>query len=143
MFYTRYSVSFAVHRLTAIKNSALEGGRRQYKFFPPTGLSSEPEKLYPHVSGFQHEDKADSIFAYYNNILGVRFSRQQSIDLQVLNLPRLQLQELDVCFSEQEIRGIIHETPGDRAPGTDGFNGRFLKMAWDVIKTDIVSLFHA
>ena len=63
--------------------------------------------------------------------------------MQVLNLSRLQLQELDVYFSEQEIRGIIHGTLGDRAPGTDGFNGRFLKMAWDVIKMDIVSLFHA
>ena len=73
MLYTWYSVAFMVHRLTAIKNSALEGGRRQYKFFPPTGLSSEPEKLHP---TFKHdgriigtdEDKADSIFAYYGRV---------------------------------------------------------------------------
>jgi hypothetical protein len=48
---------------------------------------------------------------------------------------------IDSCFSEQEIWETIRELPPDRVPGPDGFTGLFYKVAWDVIKADVVRAF--
>jgi hypothetical protein len=58
-------------------------------------------------------------------------------------LPRLDLTGLDACFSEQEVWETIRELPGDRAPGPDGFTGLLYKVAWPIIKADIMDAINA
>jgi hypothetical protein len=37
-------------------------------------------------------------------------------------------------FSEEEVKATIMEMPSDKAPGPDGFNGKFFKVFWEIIK---------
>ena len=46
-------------------------------------------------------------------------------------------------FTEAEVAKIVQESPPDRAPGPDGFTGRFYRAAWPVIKEDICSTFNS
>ncbi|GKV50005.1 hypothetical protein SLEP1_g56723 [Rubroshorea leprosula] len=41
-------------------------------------------------------------------------------------------------FSEEEIKAAVGECDSSKAPGPDGFNFRFVKSKWDVIKADVV-----
>lgn len=50
---------------------------------------------------------------------------------------------LDTCFSEHEVWATINELPSDKAPGPDGSTGLFYKVAWPIIKQDVVSAFNA
>jgi hypothetical protein len=68
--------------------------------------------------------------------------RQHLIVLDGL-LPQLDLTGIDACFTEAEIWVAIKDMPPDRAPGPDGFCGRFYRVAWEVIKHDIVCAFNA
>ena len=51
------------------------------------------------------------------------------IDLSILEEP----------FTEEEIWATIQSLPADRAPGPDGFTGRFYKTCWPIIKSDFVT----
>ncbi|GKU90659.1 hypothetical protein SLEP1_g4626 [Rubroshorea leprosula] len=42
-------------------------------------------------------------------------------------------------FNEEEIKIVVGECDSSKAPGPDGFNFRFVKSEWDVIKADVVS----
>lgn len=102
-----------------------------------------------HIPAVQHkgvwfsaeEAKEDLIYNYYNAILGTPFQRQHSIHLDEL-LSQLDLSGIDACFSEEEIWATVRELPPDRAPGPDGFSGRFYKAAWGIIKHDVINAFN-
>lgn len=64
------------------------------------------------------EAKSDVVFRYYDAILGTSFPRVHRLDL-----PRLELHDLDAEFTEEEVARIIRETPADRAPGRMGSTG--------------------
>ncbi|KAK9072611.1 hypothetical protein SSX86_009046 [Deinandra increscens subsp. villosa] len=57
--------------------------------------------------------------------------------------------EVDIIsrqFSLEEIKLAIWESSGDKSPGPDGFNFKFLKRFWDLLKEDLKKLlefFHA
>lgn len=42
-------------------------------------------------------------------------------------------------FSEEEVWDTIKSLPADRAPGPDGFTGRFYKSCWSIIKADFMA----
>ncbi|KAK1691938.1 hypothetical protein QYE76_008635 [Lolium multiflorum] len=83
--------------------------------------------------------KEECFFQFYNELLGSIQNRDSVIDLNLLNLPHLDLHAMDVIFSEDEVWGVIKELPPDRAPGPDGFTGVFYQMAWPVIKNDVMA----
>ena len=65
------------------------------------------------------------------------------MDFEALGLPSLDLSELNAPFTEEEIWGIIHDMLADKAPGPDGFTSHFYKVAWSVIKHDVMNVFAA
>jgi hypothetical protein len=46
----------------------------------------------------------------------------------------IDLSQLDSAFSVEKINSIVKELPLDKAPGTDKFNGMFIKKCWPIIK---------
>ena len=58
-----------------------------------------------------------------------------------ISLQRVEgLEDLTRPFSTQEMDDIIKYMPADKAPGPDGFNGKFLKKCWHLIKHDFYHL---
>lgn len=125
----------------------LEEGDASTKFFHLQACHRCRKNTIPAI---QHEGtwfsadqaKADIMFEYYNGILGKPFNREHSIVLDGL-LPQLDLSGLDACFSEQEVWETIRCLPNDRSPGPDGFSAIFYKVAWPVIKADVMNAIHA
>lgn len=77
----------------------------------------------------EEEAKAELVFSYYDDILGVPFARTHRLDLSLLGLPTLDLAEQAAPFSAAEVAVAVRETPASRAPGPDGLNGIFYKAA--------------
>jgi hypothetical protein len=44
------------------------------------------------------------------------------------------LDELTLPFEIKEIDDVVKAMTVDRAPGTDGYNGMFMKRCWPVVK---------
>jgi len=63
--------------------------------------------------------------------------------LTELDMPSLDLTELETPFSEQEVWKTINLLPSDKAPGPDGFTGKFYKVCWQIIKVDIMAALSA
>lgn len=90
-----------------------------------------------------HEEKATEIFELYSNLIGADCGRERTLNLDALNIPDYDLETLDIPFTEEEVWNTIKELPSDKAPGPDGFTGRFYKTCWPAIKNDIMSALHS
>jgi len=91
----------------------------------------------------KHEDKEQNIFNFYNTLLGKCADREVIVNLEELHLPRFDLVDLDNPFSEEEVWKTIGSLPPNKAPGPDGFTGKFYKVCWPTIKTDIMAAISA
>lgn len=49
------------------------------------------------------------------------------------------MEALEAPISETEVWNVIKNLPPDKAPGPDGFTGRFYKECWAIIKADIMA----
>jgi len=91
----------------------------------------------------KHEDKEHNIFAFYNNLLGRSIDREVTVNLTELDMPNLDRSELEAPFSVEEVWKTINSLPSDKAPGPDGFTGKFYKVCWPIIKLDIMAAISA
>lgn len=87
----------------------------------------------------KHEDKAQLMDEFYENLLGTSMDREETINLEELGSHTHDLSSLEVPFTEQEVWSTIKQLPSDKAPGPDGFTGRFYKSCWQIIKHDIMA----
>uniref|UniRef100_A0A0A9AE32 Reverse transcriptase domain-containing protein n=1 Tax=Arundo donax TaxID=35708 RepID=A0A0A9AE32_ARUDO len=76
---------------------------------------------------------------FYENLLGTALPRPSSLNLPYFHREGADLSALDDPFSEEEVWNTIKSLPSDRAPGPDGYTGRFYKVAWSVIKFDMMA----
>jgi hypothetical protein len=70
--------------------------------------------------------KAEALFDFFDDVLGTLSQRHREINLDLLDLPTLNLSTLSERFTEQEVLSVIRSLPPDKAPGLDGFTARFL-----------------
>jgi hypothetical protein len=106
---------------------------RKGKNFIATVISREGQTLT------SHDDNAAEFADFYNGMLGTHENREATIDLEALGVPSHELANLDAPFSEDEVWETIKRLPSDKAPGSDGFTGRFYKTCWPIIKTDVMA----
>jgi hypothetical protein len=85
-----------------------------------------------------HEDKAAVIDDFYDNLLGTCTVREHTINLADLGINAQDMSELELPFTEDEVWRTIQQLPSDKAPGPDGYTGRFYKSCWAIIKEDIM-----
>lgn len=86
---------------------------------------------------------ANAFYDHYNELLGSPFSRTRRFNLAAIGLPSCDLASLDVLFTEAEVREVVMSLLNDKAPGPDGYTGLFYKLAWDIIKGDIMNAVNA
>jgi hypothetical protein len=85
------------------------------------------------------ERKVETFTEAFFQLLGRVQPREHTLDLEALDIPTAELQDLDAMFTEEEIWGVVKDLHPDRAPGPDGFTGAFYQRAWPVIKGDIIA----
>jgi hypothetical protein len=85
-----------------------------------------------------HEDKAAAIDVFYENLFGKCDDREYTINLFELEIISHDFADLELPVSEEEVWNTIKMLPSDKAPGPDGFTGRFYKACWPIIKEDIM-----
>lgn len=86
-----------------------------------------------------HDEKEEAIWEYYNGLLGTAQARTSTLNLQAVLPPGIDMAGLDATITEEEVWMVIKDMPQDKAPGPDGFTGRFYKACWSIIKTDIMA----
>lgn len=85
-----------------------------------------------------HEDKERAVHQFYFDLIGTSFAREHTVNLDELNFTSFDLSGLENPFSEEEVWRTISHLPSDKAPGPDGFTGRFYKSCWSIIKEDVM-----
>ena len=91
----------------------------------------------------KHEEEEQTIFNFYKSLLGDSSDREVTVNIAELNVPSFDLTDLDSPFSEEEVWKTICSLPSNKAPGPDGFTGKFYKVCWPIIKTDIMAAISA
>lgn len=86
---------------------------------------------------------AQGLYEHYSNLLGTPFARSRRFDLAQLGMPSIDLAVLENLITEEEVRRVVMALPNDKAPGPDGFTGRFFKLAWDIVKADLMEAINA
>jgi len=61
------------------------------------------------------------------------------LDLNFFHREGIDLSALDDPITEDEVWQTIKNLPADRAPGPDGYTGRFYKSCWQIIKSDLMA----
>lgn len=122
----------------------LKDGDANTSFFQLQASFRKRKKFIPKLKrGEQlvtsHEDKHQVMYDYYDGLLCTAMPRNLTLNLQYFHSGETDLSALNVPFSEDEVWATICSLPSDRAPGLDGYTGRFYKVCWSVIKFDIMS----
>jgi len=84
------------------------------------------------------EEKQKAVDDSYENILGSAEVRDYTLNLDELDMQHHDLSDLDAPFSEEEVWATIKDMHLDKAPGPDGFTGRFYKSCWSIIEGDVL-----
>ena len=87
-----------------------------------------------------HEGKAGLLWNSFRNRMGTTSSPTMLFDLSSLVTPVNDLDSLAAPILQEEVDLVVKRMLADKAPGPDGFNGRFLKKCWQFIKGDFYSL---
>jgi hypothetical protein len=75
---------------------------------------------------------------FFHNLLGCLSDRAHTIELDHLQIPIHDLSSLESPFTEDEVWKTGLSLPSNKAPGRDGFTGKFYKSCWHIIKGDIM-----
>ena len=79
-----------------------------------------------------HEEKQQVAQSHFSTTLGRPNPSTLSFNWESLALPSHNLIGLDDPFLEEEVKEAISDMPSDKAPGPDGFNGKFYKSCWEI-----------
>jgi hypothetical protein len=85
------------------------------------------------------QDKHQILFDYFDSVLGTAAQRTTTLELSAFHRAGIDLSALDALFTEDEVWTTIRSLPADRAPGPDGYMGKFYKACWPIIKTDFLA----
>ena len=89
-----------------------------------------------------HEDKQAVAQQHFSSVMGHGPARTVSFNWESLVLPSPVLVGLDDPISEEEVKAAIMALPSDKAPGPDGFIGKFFKVCWETIKGDLMAVIY-
>jgi hypothetical protein len=91
---------------------------------------------------YSQQAKEQVVFNHFSKHFGPTGQRSITFDWNELHLGRRELSHLEEEFTEEELRSVIFDLQGDKAPGPDGFIGIFFKSSWNIIKGDLVHALH-
>jgi len=88
----------------------------------------------------------DCITEYYKGMFGPHVQNSFSMDETLRHdIPQVSVEENEVLvapFSEEEVKVAVFDMEHNKASGPDGFPVEFYQFFWEVVKTDLMSLFY-
>lgn len=87
---------------------------------------------------WSQEVKEEAVWQFYNGHLGTHQSRESTLNVEAFFKQPQDLAALDTPISESKVWDVKKSLPSDKAPGPDGFMGRFYKACWPTIKQDVM-----
>ncbi|KAM0924223.1 hypothetical protein ACQ4PT_005019 [Festuca glaucescens] len=126
----------------------LKEGDACTRFFHLQANHRRRKNFIPHlrVDGVlvaDQDDKARVVDDFFEQLLGSAPERGFSLDLDFLGVRTHDLSDLEAPFSEEEVWSVIKSQEPDKAPGPNGFTGRFYTVCWHIIKHDFMEAFEA
>ncbi|XP_058753184.1 uncharacterized protein LOC131626385 [Vicia villosa] len=101
------------------------------------GLEDQNGKL---LTGFQ--DLEEEILKFYTNLVGTASNNLDHVDIMALRnetqLREDQRVELEQPITVNEITNALKSIGDSKAPGIDGYNAKFYKASWHVIKKEVI-----
>lgn len=85
------------------------------------------------------EGKQEIMYNYFDGLLGTAFERPSTLNLDFFHREGTDLSPLEAPITEEEVWETIKSLPSDRAPGPDGYTGRFYKSCWSLIKSGFMA----
>lgn len=88
------------------------------------------------------EIKKNAIANHFKNFF--KKGDRTNVVVKCSNLPKLSrvdMEQLEDSFSEEEVWKAIQSRDGDKALKPDGFNMKFFKEFWNLIKEDVMKVF--
>lgn len=80
---------------------------------------------------------------YFETLYTESINSKPRLDgLSYNNLNNVDCSQLEMKFIEDEVQECLHDYDGDKAPGPDGFNFKFLQTFGDILKKDIMEFFN-
>jgi exonuclease III len=97
--------------------------------------------------GDQWIQGVDEVKGFVKNFFELNFNerRKNRPNLNGIHFRSLSVEDnllLMKAFTVEEVREVIWSSDGDKSPGPDGFNFKFLKVCWDIVKDDIMNFLH-
>ena len=89
---------------------------------------------------YEHQAKVVILFRAFKKRLGTSTKTENPLLIHSLHFQQIDLTELEVPFSKEEIYAVIKNTPADKTHGPDGFNATFLKSCWDIVAPSFIDL---
>jgi hypothetical protein len=83
------------------------------------------------------QDKVKVAVEYFSKAVGTPMMRSRCLNWDALGYTPINLEDLDMPFTVQELLDTIKSLPSEKAPGPDGFIGVFYKKCWEIIKNDL------
>ena len=88
----------------------------------------------------------DYITDYYKRLFRPHIQNSFSMDETLRHdIPQVSMEENEVLvapFSEEEVKVAVLDMEHNKAPGPDGFSAEFYQFFWEIVKPDLMSLFH-
>lgn len=89
----------------------------------------------PSSIAISHEEKENVIWDHFMAFLGTASPRSVGLNWAALGyVPNEALLPLDAPFTLDEIKATVFDLPAEKAPGPDGFTGRFFRACLETIK---------
>jgi hypothetical protein len=88
----------------------------------------------------------EHITSYYQNLFGApKENNFTMLESRIDDIPQVSEVENDILtslFTETEVKEAIFQMEHNKTPGPDGFPAKFYQVFWEVIKADLMALFH-
>jgi hypothetical protein len=122
----------------------LKDGDANTSFFHKQAIFRKKKKAIPKLMSGGHlvttqEEKQNVMFEFYEGLIGTALPRTSTLNLQQFHNQIVDLTEMDNPITEEEVWDTIKSLLADRAPGPDGYAGRFYKACWQLIKVDFMA----
>ncbi|XP_060965082.1 uncharacterized protein LOC133034081 [Cannabis sativa] len=118
---------------TALFHASIKQRNRQNQVFSIENESG--------VRVFEPEQVTEAFISYYKSLLGSKMASRKTVSNKILNRgPKVtpeQAKLLTSPFTKEDVKKVVFEISGNKAPGPDDFSSFFFQDNWELVGEDV------